>query len=332
MDQFDDTYDNYDDVEDDSYEYNELTEKLAEIIDVSKDISKIYKGLIYDNDNKMLLKELRSLKKYEDELYQKLDLDMTKIIVVKSILREFENIYGLSIDNPFGAACNYDIENLWTYRIEDKIADISKGGLDNIIKLINISRDRIPEDDMDDIQRIKIDEAISDDFYRAFIYFLDEEIEECEEGFLKQYLIETKYKLIYITAKLDNEFIEEIKKENKPLFINFGMISDLLLAPKSLTNNIQEEAALPYLDYAIGNVELLKEYGEEKEFQKLFSIYFRAGLALMYNCENYDLLIEDIKSEIMNDDSFSCLEQYVQTNNPDKGKCRYLSLYRPNNY
>lgn len=330
-----DQFDEYDDLEEDNYEDSELTEKIAEIITVSKAISKIYEGLIYDNDNKLLLKELISLKKYEDELYQDLELDMYKIITVKSILREFENIYGLPIDNAFGAACNYDIGNLWVYRIEDKVLEISKGNVDNVIRLINSGDAHILRSDMEDIQRTKIDEALSDDFMRAFIYFMDEEINKCEEGNLKQYLIETKYKLIYMTSKLDNELIEPSKKDNQPLYISFGVISDLLQAPKSLTNDMQEEAGLSYLDYAIGNVELLKEYDEEDALQKIFSIYFRAGLALMYNNENFEELMEEVKSELMDDygkDIFSCLNEYVETNNKDKEKCRYLSLLRPNNY
>lgn len=329
LDEFDDEYD---DLEEDSYDEEELTEKIAKIINVSKAIANTYQGIIFDNDNKILLNELEQLKKYENQLYEDLDLmDMHKLVAVKTILREFGNVYGFQISNPFGAACNHEIKDLWAYRMEDKMMAFSKGKLDSVIRLINDKDAYISNDDMEDLQRTKIDEALSDDFVHAFIYFMDDEIVKCEEGNLKQYLIETKYKLTYITSKLDDDLIENAKNDNKPLYIYFGMISDMLSAPKAITNDIQEESALTYLDYAIGNIELLKEYGGSEELEKIFTIYFRAGLALMYNCENYELLIDDIKLDVIGDngdDTFSCLKEYVQTDNLDKGKCRYLSLYK----
>lgn len=330
--EFDEFDDDYDDLEEERYEDKVLTEKVAKIINVSKAIAKTYQAIIFDNDNKILLNELKQLKKYENQLYSELDLmDMPKLVAVKSILREFGNVYGFQIDNPFGAACNHEIKDLWAYRIEDKMVSFSREKLDNVIRLINRNDVYISKEDMEDLQRTKIDEAISDDFVHAFIYFMDDEISKCEEGNLKQYLTETKYKLTYITSKLDDELIENSNDYNKPLYIYFCMISDLLSAPRSLANDIQEETSLTYLDYAIGNIELLKEYGGAEELEKIFTIYFRAGLALMYNCENYELLIDDIKLDVIDDnggDTFSCLEEYVQANNLDRGKCRYLSLYK----
>lgn len=335
MEQFDEYDDDFEDLEKDDYIDHNLTEKIIEIINISKDIAKIYKGIIYDNDNKTLLKELNILKKIENQLYQKLELNMSKLVTIKSMLREYGNVYGLSIDNTFGAVCNYDIENLWEYRIEDKIEKISKGKLDNIIKLINSSDKYIQKDELEDIQRTKIEEALSDDFIHAYMFFLDEEINKCEEGRLKQYLIETKYKLIYATSKLDDEFIENLNNKDNSLYISFSVISDLLLAPKELVNYVQEDSALSYLDYAVGNIELLNQYGGEDELEKIFTIYFRAGLALMYNSENYELLMDDIKLDIIDDngyDTFSCLDEYIREDNLDREKCKYLSIHRPNNY
>ena len=167
------------------------------------------------------------------------------------------------------------------------------------------------------------------------MFFLDEEINKCEEGRLKQYLIETKYKLIYATSKLDDEFIENLNNKDNSLYISFSVISDLLLAPKELVNYVQEDSALSYLDYAVGNIELLNQYGGEDELEKIFTIYFRAGLALMYNSENYELLMDDIKLDIIDDngyDTFSCLDEYIREDNLDREKCKYLSIHRPNNY
>ena len=76
----------------------------------------------------------------------------------------FGNIYGFAIENPFGAACNYEIKDLWMYRIEDKISSLSKGSLVNIINQIKCDDINILPDELEDIQRTKIDEALSDDF------------------------------------------------------------------------------------------------------------------------------------------------------------------------
>ena len=330
-------FNNYDDFDEnlkEEYDEDNLSKKLVEIIGISKDMAKIYKALIYDNDNKLLLRELSLLKKQEQCLYQDLELDMHKALKIKTILREFENIYGLSINNSFGASCNYDIEDLWAYRIEDKVLGFSKDSLEKVIKLINNGDIYISKDDMQDIKTTVLDDALSLDFVRAFIYFMDEEINKCEDGNLKQYLIETKYKLIYTTDKLDDTLIKENTKPKSPLYINFGLTADLLSIPRTLMNSIQEDIGLTYLDYAVSNIELLNEYSDEKELQMIFSIYFRAGLALMYNCENYEAIIEDIKLDI--DDgingAFSCLEEYLDIDNPDKEKCKYLSFYKPENY
>lgn len=314
----------------------EFDKKLHEIIQISRLIGKVYKSIIYDDTNIMFLNELNRLVNIEKKLYQQLDLDVYKEATIRSILCEFENIYGKSLNNVFGAACNDDICDMWLYRIKEKLSYVEPSVLISLVKKVHNKDESISGDDLLDIQCSQINDALSNDFMRSFISFLDEEINSCEEGVLKYNLTETKYKLIYATNLLEEDLLSNKKQEDEFLYMSFGYISDLFLAPKELKNQMQQDAGLSYVDYAISNIELLHDFEDNDEFlNTIFSVYFRAGLTLLYNSKDYELLREDMKMDIMCEDSdniFADIEEYLTESNRDIAKCKYLSLTNPNNY
>ena len=117
--------DEFDDLEgfiEDDYDEGNLTDVLIDIIDISKQIGTLYKDLIFSTSNsEMVLNKIEMLKSEEDSFYDELQLDFYKEQTIRSILLELASMHGKDLDNVFCAAVNDDIDNLWIYRIMDRI-------------------------------------------------------------------------------------------------------------------------------------------------------------------------------------------------------------------
>ena len=335
-----DYYDDYRDLDEElgenKYIDDGLSSKLSEIIRISKLITRTYKDIIYNEDNVTYLNHLKVLVNIENHLYDKLNLDIYNEITILSILRELENIYCKSLHNVFGAVCNDNIENMWLYRIDNKLSSIKAKQLTSLVGGIYNNDLSVLEYGLESIQYNEIEKALGNDFLRAYIFFLNEEIERCEDSILKHDLIETKYKLICTKNVLEEDLIFSKNNEDKFIYMTYGYVSDLVRSPKEFTDRIQKEVGFSYVDYALGNLELLHEVESGNDFLKtVFSLYFRAGLTLLYNNENYELFKEDIQLDVFGYDDidiFSKVNLYLEETNNDIGKCKYLSLINPNNY
>lgn len=326
----DDMFDEID--ENELYEENYLV-YLTEIIKLSKKISRLYQAMIYDGLNNEILMELKKAKNIEDSLYKEMDLDFNKELEIRNVLFELSTLHGKDINNTFSSVCNEDVEDLWLYRIIKKIAIHKDNDLGSFLKKLRDNKNDIDVEELRNIQEDKFEKSLYDDFNRAFVYFLNEYIEQSDDEGLKFYLNKVKYQLIYVFDFLEDSMLFEKTSSPKDLFLQSRMISGLLNMENEQINSIQEHLGIECLDHAVSSLELIDEFenDENKNLVVILSTYIRAGLSILYNHENYEDIIEEFKYDYDLQDDCEDIEfitnHFKEENNiVDREKCKYLSF------
>jgi len=321
--------------EEEMIQKKQFSEKFAKIIVVSKKIARVYKEIDYGVKNDSLFKQLKELKEEEDSLYKQLNLDLGTKVTLDILRQNLEIIYGKNINNTFGAVCNDNIDDLWLHRIAQKLSYKPMDELRSITSQILNEKLEISMANLESIQEDQLEEVLNRDFIRAFVYFLDDEIKNTDNQALKNNLIVTRYKLTYISSLLEEQMINNGNSSDKYLYMTFGCICDLLQMPKDFVCINQEEISLTYVDNALGNLEMLNNFDNDNEKLKtIFKVYLRAGLALLYNNDAYELIIDELKSDILSnggEEVLSSVDKYFDIDNKDVIKCKYLSFLNPNN-
>lgn len=324
---------------------------LKEVIDLSKRIGKCYEILIEEErlnqkENGVYIEILEQIKKYksqEELLYKKLELDAERVMFIKSYLSTLSVIHCKNLNIKFSAACNNSISELWLHRVNDKLSFYSEDSV-TLATYLKLSNEDIPEDKLDQFKELVIEEELNNEFFKAFTYFLEEKIENCEDTLMKDYLINVKYNLFFTHTPLEEETIKDNFKRKDFLSFSFNIYGNLMNFHNDRTDGIVEDCSYDYCSYATDNIlQMIDfEYHDTKHLQEIYSIYFRAGLSLSYNSKTFNnhllALIERIGDDKTQDPTtdiildkliYRYLNSSINGNSLDKGKCKYLSLFKP---
>lgn len=335
---------------------NELLESdlkiLYKIVEYTIDICNVYSRMFSisdfstDNNNKEefigLVSILKGLVKEEDELYKQLNLTKEKS---NNLWEYFVRRYNINEDEhnfQFADACNEEISNIWHYRIRNKL-DYYVPEYEENSEYVKSLKEEFGDSlaAQEYLQEGKFREAINNDFERAFIYFLKEEIHNSDDHWMNYYCYEALYNLSFITPNLENELLDVNFEMSKDLYFLSPIVADRLRITSSFMEEIQEDATYSYCNDAIEALNQLQQTDLGDSYidynVNLLSIYFRAGLAISYNRKSYKEIVDNTVAQIeFKDDSEydnsdfvdSCLEK----TKTDIQKCKYLSLFNRNRY
>ncbi len=332
---------------------NELLESdlkiLYKIVEYTIDICNVYSRMFSisnfsdDNNNKEefigLVSILKVLVKEEYELYKQLNLNEGKS---NNLWEYFIRRYNISDDKhnfQFADACNEEISNIWHYRIRNKL-DYFVPQYEENSEYVESLKEEFgdPLAAQEYLQEGKFREAINNDFERAFIYFLKEEIHNPDDHWMNYYYYEALYNLSFITPNLENELLDVNFEISKDLYFLSPIVADRLRITSSFMEEIQEDATYSYCNDAVAAINQLQQTDLGDSYidynANLLSIYFRAGLAISYNHKNYQEIIDNVVAmiELQEEneyDSSDFVENCLNKSNSDKEKCMYLSLCNP---
>lgn len=345
----------------------QLTNKDVQLINlitgITKTIAIVYERLLFvdfmkeKKDSIMYLDIIKNLKQLvvkEELLYKLLDINYENEDVLWNYFVKSNNLKNFAIEDQFADVCNSDIKSLWKYRVFNRFQD----NLPTRIQIVPIDNSDSSFDDDEYIEEsdediyyiesnkfeelentIKYDmlrDAINDDFQRAFVYFLGEDIKEETNEFIKDGFSTVRYNILFITPEIEKELLDNNLQNKEELYFGFPMKSCLLQINYNKYKEIQKEEAKAFcLDAIDSMITLEQEEKEDSNFtelnKELFSTYYRTGLSLMYNHNDYKEFIDEVVEESTIDDysNNSCndiVEKSLTKIKKDSVKCRYLSL------
>jgi len=315
---------------------------FEQIINNTKAISKVYERLIYldsseekdTDDYNALIIILNDLIDEEQKLYKKLNLDREKDNFIWNHLiksNQFEYIE----DGLFSTCCNENTSDIWFFRIFNRLKEFKEVYDKEDIQIIS-EEYTDPLELVEYLKEKKLRDFIDNDFQRAFIYLLEEDINKCDNYCTKDYFVRAKYNLLFVSPMLENDLLENNFHNKKDFYFYFPFVADVMKLDNNYKKEIQSDEAYNNCMDSIEGLKELLELGDDiEEFQdttfKILSVYFRTGLSLLYNQKDYEEIISDIVSNVTGDEEDERIveiidDALIKTDN-DKVKCKYLSKY-----
>lgn len=308
-------------------------------------ISSVYERLLYiefmEDKNYCiyngLLNELKRLIKEEKELYNTLNLKTSKKVDLLEYLEKSNKFNYNPEKNMFTSACNKNTKDLCIYRICNKLDEYSN--LNNeLIEQLKIEFDDDEELVNQFLKELKFRTAINDDFERAYVFFIQEEINKSTDVSMKDYLTKLRYNLSFITTNIEKELVENNFNNSNDFYFIFPFIGDRLNIDKEYQKNIEEDEIYNYSFTTIENIKEVLQLDDSMEDYKnksikVLSLYFRAGISILYAHDNYEEFIDNLGNGISEyeevDKTNQIIEMCLEESKIDVVKCKYLSMCNP---
>lgn len=321
-----------------------------DIVKCTRDIAKVYSRLCsiddftednYNNTDYSLIKiELKKIIEEEQNLYKLLNLNEEKAEILKKHLKSNYGLNNTMYEEPFIAACNDLTEEIWFYRIEQKLLDLVpkfEKGCEHVQNLVKEYGDCLELREY--IQEGKLRESISYDFSRVFICFLQDSTVDLEDYSLIVSLSNAIYNMSFITPNIEEELINNNFRSSDEFYFLFPIVADVLNIDHNFMSEIQEDSTFNFCNDAMDALMELNDVGDDEEFLRfnklILSIYFRAGLAISYCHKDFKNIFDNVILQTMNAENEESRDEFIdsclESLEDDKQKCMYLSLINPKN-
>ena len=286
---------------------------------------------IVDYNN--LLSDIKVYSKRLNDLCIKLNPTMRKMKLYEDFLLKNGATYCREDDNVLTAIYGSDIKSLWVNRLMNQLKKVSNTNNINIfVKENNKSCDMSKV-----IQEVKIKDAISSDFEKAFIYFLDDVISGDDDLYwIRDSFCEIKYKLRFISDDVENDFL--YSESDDSIFFSFPLISDLVSASDLKREEVQQVVGQDYCMIAIDNLLEFAHIDTDDAIipRKALLAYLKAGLSTLFTHPNYDEIVDEFKEQIQHEENemdylqghTDFLIELLDEAEYSKKNCQYLSLVK----
>lgn len=319
---------------------------LAEIAVITKEIDKIYKKLFFEEvikntDTKtyyQLIEKLRSTKKIEQELYDRLEITPNKGNNLIGFLISTSPLSDKKDNNVLTAIGTATHEELLIHRILNKIENMSRQNSELFKEWLIEGGFFFEKDDADNYARtLKFTKALFEDFERAFSSFNSDNIQNSSSIVAKDLTTNIKYNLSFICENIENELLTNPSLIQKEICFSFPFIGDVNKVDVHFAAGLQRDYGVACCIDAIKNI-LCPNATKDDIFTintKIFTPYLNASLALLFPLDEYDVIVNCLKQKIdkennahNNDLSVSANFIYNLFDNVGevKPKCKYLHI------
>lgn len=321
---------------------------INEIIDISKLIINIYQRMFFEEMEENintenycnLLSELHCAMEKEDALYSKLELSIEQVTKLTEYLDVVEHKYishGNNILDSINLSSN---QPLYIHRILNKLKKSSLQDDKNWEKwLMENSAFLSPKEAKKYIRFRRLDMAIVDDIENAFIYYLNEQIGNCNNEKNRDSFCRIKYNLLSISENVEKTFLNN-RQLDDGIYFAYPFVSKYYKIPQQTGEEIVFMACRDYCGTGITNV-LIRDDNVNNEFDLDFTIFFtyiKSGISLIFPFDDYDYLMETLNDEIthINDCANNSLSitthmllSQIDNIDSNKPKCKYIHLGQP---
>ena len=319
---------------------------MNEIIDVSKLIGNIYQRLFFEESEgnkhssnyESLLNTLNIYKEMENDLYEQLNLtsNMNKLEDLIDYILNTEKAFRNYETRSFAAIYIENIEELNCYRIMNRITESAySSDKDWCQWLLKENCFFTVKDALRYVSFKRLEYAMESDFENVFYNYLKETLDEELIDEEKDLYARIKYNLSYMSNNVEKEFIRTSDEAQEEIYFTFYFISDLYKINKRMVEDSQFENSQNYVSKGLRHITVKDEYVDEDMQQKfkLFSLYIKSGISLLYNLDDSESLIDEIADVIieMNEDTndnMMLVTDYLLNEigdlGQDKNKCKYL--------
>ncbi|MBQ7137055.1 MAG: hypothetical protein IJO43_03680 [Bacilli bacterium] len=321
---------------------------INEIIDISKLIINIYQRIFFEEIEESintenywnLLSELNRVVEKEDVLYSKLELSIEEVTKLIEYLDVIEPKY-ISHGNNVLDAINFPTNQpLYIHRILNRLKDASlKEDKEWEKWLIGNNAFLSQKEAKKYIGFRRLDMAVVNDFENAFVYYLNEQLENSNNENNRDAFARIKYNLLSISQNVEDNFLNA-SKLNDGIYFTYPFISEYYRIPQQISEEIVFVACRGYCEVGMTNV-LIRDDNVSNDFELdfiTFFTYMKAGLSFLFSFDDYDYLMETLGDEITDINNCANNELSIITNlllsqiddiGSNKPKCKYIHLKQP---
>ena len=331
----------------------EISLKDRDILEQIKEhtnlISNIYKRLFFEEitqGNKTeeyysLLYKLETFKKEEEKLYSELELTPQKANNLIGFVISSNNKYQELENNVLTAINSINTQDLIENRIVRQLNIRLYKDKQEYLDWLVESGFFLTFDQAEEYNKFsEVNQAISNDFENAFLFFYTQIIQDSASEKVKDYLTKIKYNLLFLSKNAEDELLYRRGSIPEEIYFSFLLISEINQINKELMSETVETSGIHYCKSAIANIlmnSILDEDTQDIE-QNVFAQYLKSGLTILLALNNYKDLVKNMRMEMFMTNlitsgefnaSMDFVSESVKGIEKVKSKCNYLHIIPP---